>query len=71
MLKCTMIHSYPREYYELYEGFREGGTIRTWVNGVEKLGRRILEHDPAINLAKFREKFQEVKADDWVIKVVG
>jgi hypothetical protein len=25
----------------------------------------------AINLAKFREKFQEVKADDWVIKVVG
>jgi superfamily II DNA or RNA helicase len=61
-----MIHSYPKEYFELYEGFREGGTIRTWVNGVEKLGRRILEHNPEINLARFREKFQEVKANDWL-----
>lgn len=65
-----MIHSYPHEYYELYNDFKNGGTIRTWINAVEKLGRRILEHDPNINLMKFQEKFQDVKADDWVIKIV-
>lgn len=68
MLKCTMIHSYPREYRELYDMFKDGsGTIRKWVNMVERMGRRILEGNPEINIADLREQLP----DDWEVLLEG
>lgn len=57
-----MIHSYPIEYRELYESFKDGsGTIRKWVNTVERMGRRILESNIEINIAELKDQLPE----DW------
>ena len=62
-LKCTMIHSYPKQYHALYDSFKDGGTIRKWVNAVEKMGREILESNPEIN----RVQLVDQLPDDWTI----
>jgi hypothetical protein len=61
MLKCKMIHSYPREYHELYDSFKGGSTIREWINAVEKMGRRVLDTTPDMNLFQLKEELP----DDW------
>ncbi len=45
MLKCTMIHSYPQEYFELYTLAKDGFTFRQWNNEVSRLARRIADED--------------------------
>ena len=45
MLKCTMIHSYPHEYFELYTIAKDGFTFRQWNNEVSRLARRIEDDD--------------------------
>ena len=37
MLKCTMIHSYPREYFDLYQLAENGFTFRQWNNEVIRI----------------------------------
>ena len=37
MLKCTMIHSYPREYFDLYQLAENGFTFRQWNNEVLRI----------------------------------
>lgn len=66
MLKCTMIHSYPKEYYELYESSKGGSTIRKWVNSVEKMGRRVLDKNPEINQMQLSKQLP----DDWKVDIV-
>lgn len=34
MLKCEMIHSFPNEYFKLFDMFKNGGVIREWTNEV-------------------------------------
>lgn len=65
MLKCNMIHSFPNEYREVYEKFQNGGTIRTWINLVELLGRKILERNPDI----LRREMQNKLPDTWTLNV--
>ena len=50
MLKCSMIFNRPKEYYELYDSFKDGGTLREWINMVEQLSARIVDHTPAVNI---------------------
>jgi hypothetical protein len=45
MLKCTMIHSYPREYFDLYQMAENGFTFRQWNNEVISMARRIADED--------------------------
>lgn len=45
MLKCTMIHSYPNEYFELYTLAKDGFTFRQWNNEVSRLSHRIDDLD--------------------------
>lgn len=45
MLKCTMIHSYPREYFDLYQMAENGFTFRQWNNEVISMARRIEDED--------------------------
>lgn len=45
MLKCTMIHSYPREYFELYNEAQNGFTFREWNNRVVSMARSITDDD--------------------------
>jgi len=67
MLKCTKLHSYPNEYYELYDSFKDGsGTIRKWVNAVEKIGRKVLNKDPEINRVELIDQLP----DDWTVDFI-
>ena len=45
MLKCTMLHSYPREYFDLYRMGENGFTFRQWNNEVISMARRIPDED--------------------------
>ena len=45
MLKCTMIHSYPREYFDLYQMAENGFTFRQWNNEVISMARMIDDED--------------------------
>lgn len=45
MLKCTMIHSYPKEYFDLYQMAEKGFTFRKWNNEVLSMSNRIKEED--------------------------
>lgn len=71
MLKCKMIHSYPREYYDLYQGFNaNGGTIRQWVNEVETRSRGILNQDPEYNRIQLTDHLPNTwtatyQGDNW------
>lgn len=67
MLKCTMIHSYPREYQDLYSEFRKGSTIRKWVNRVETMGSRILERNPKI----LQMELARVLPETWAMTFRG
>lgn len=42
MLKCNMMHSYPHEYFELYNLAKDGFTFRQWNNEVIRLSKRII-----------------------------
>lgn len=59
-LKCTMIHSYPQEYYNLYFRAKNGFTFREWNNRVIRLARRISDPDTA---NKFKGDMLEVFAE--------
>ena len=37
MLKCSMIHSFPREYFDLYQLAENGFTFRQWNNEVLRI----------------------------------
>lgn len=63
-----MLHSYPREYYELYDSFKDGsGTIRKWVNFVEQATRRIVDSDFDYNVAKLKKKLSV----DWTLNSIN
>ena len=49
MLKCKMPFSLPTEYLRLYEGFKDGSTIREWINQVESLSASTVCHDGLVN----------------------
>lgn len=54
MLKCTMIHSYPREYFDLYQLAENGFTFRQWNNEVLRIA-----NSPELNLDEdARNKFK-------------
>lgn len=63
MLKCKMIFSLPTEYLRLYEGFKEGGTIREWINKVESLSASTVCHDAETNMRLLRLRL----AGEWEI----
>jgi hypothetical protein len=56
MLKSKMVFSSPQEYYDVYEKFEEGGTIRKWVNMVEQLSTKIVDKDPNSNILQLKEQ---------------
>ncbi len=60
MLKCTMIHSYPNEYFELYTLAKDGFTFRQWNNEVIRLSNRIDDEDTR---NKFKGDMLEVFAE--------
>ena len=58
MLKCTMIHSYPREYFNLYHEAQNGYTFREWNNEVLRLARGLNLDEDTRN--KFKGDMLEV-----------
>lgn len=60
MLKCSMIHSYPNEYFELYTLGKDGFTFRQWNNEVIRLSYRIDDEDTR---NKFKGDMLEVFAE--------
>ena len=72
MLKCKMIHSYPQEYYDLYNGFRlNGGTIQQWVDEVEIRSRAILNQNSEFNRIQLADHLPanwicSYQGNDWI-----
>ena len=60
MLKCTMIHSFPQEYFDLYRMAENGFTFRQWNNEVLRIAnsRELNFDDDAKN--KFKGDMLEV-----------
>jgi len=58
MLKCTMLHSFPREYFDLYRLAENGFTFREWNNEVLRLARGLNLDDDTRN--KFKGDMLEV-----------
>ena len=62
ILKCNMIHSFPREYHDLYYGAENGYTFREWNNEVLRVARNLFRDDmDAQN--KFKGDMLEVFAE--------
>jgi hypothetical protein len=60
--------TYPKEYRELYEGFKDGSTIREWVNKVESLAHSVVpNHDPLLNIQLLKARLK----GDWNMVVSG
>jgi len=55
-----MIHSYPREYFELYSLAKDGFTFRQWNNEVSRIARRFTDIDEC---NKFKGDMLEVFAE--------
>lgn len=60
MLKHNIISSYPKEYFDLYSEFKNGGTIREWGNYVERELSKFTDDDVK---NKFRGDMLEVLAE--------
>ena len=62
MLKCAMIHSFPREYHDLYYHALDGFTFREWNNEVLRYAHTLFRDDiDAQN--KFKGDMLEVFAE--------
>lgn len=63
MLKSLQIAGYPKEYYELFDSFKDGsGTIRKFINKVEQLSRNYKFPDEDA-LYKFKGDMLEVLSE--------
>jgi hypothetical protein len=56
-----MVFDYPKEYWFLYELFKNGSTIREWVNKVEALSKDVVIADPVVNCTLLKQKL----SDQW------
>lgn len=62
ILKCAMIHSFPREYHDLYYRAEAGYTFREWNNEVLRLARTLF-HTDIDTQNKFKGDMLEVFAE--------
>ncbi len=62
MLKSIQIAGYPKEYYDLFHTFKDGGTIREFINKVETLARNFNFPDDDA-LYKFKGDMLEVLSE--------
>ena len=60
MLKCNQMLSYPQAYINIYHQFREGGTIREFINVLTQMARNIEDYDER---NKFKGDMLEVFAE--------
>lgn len=57
-LKHSVINSFPKEYFSIYKEFREGGTIREWVNAMLQLVNNYPFHGTEEEIVDARNKFK-------------
>lgn len=60
MLKHKAVFGYSHKCFELFTSFKKGGTIRTWLNAVERLTEDIENED---DKNKFRGDMLEILAE--------
>jgi len=66
-LKCNMIFNYPQEYHDLYKRFKDGGTVREWINSVESLSSVVFDNNPHEDV----ETFKRTIPGEWQIDFDG
>ena len=62
-LKHQAIHAFSENYFGLYKAFKEGSTIREWINNVDAMSKKISKSNPEIDVNKFKGDMLEVFAE--------
>jgi len=62
-LKHPAIHTFSENCFGLYKSFKEGSTIREWINNVDDMSKRISKSNPEIDVNKFKGDMLEIFAE--------